>query len=607
MLRLSLVSPRLLFESSAVLFRLRTLLAQSQEPQVSLRTAFYSLIVPNLTRTVAAVALRETLKKLPEQGLVSPRQTRGLFDLALFVHHHRYRQLSGRGNSETAPGKIAWNSYRIRGPVSRFLILQATRLLSKGTDVEQYREILGMFRPSKRWFVDLEVARLSSEEFPNEAWRDVLQRPFLESGLAEISAVHKAHSSEGSYLGLTSSTPRKYPSDFTVSAVVTAFNPGPWLRDSIESLLNQSVSLREVILVDDCSDSTYVAFIKEVSQLSPSVQLIRLPENVGTYRARAVALSHVTGSYVVFQDSDDWSHPQRVELQIETMVSGGYVASLPVCARFESDLGAAWWRQTAPGHENGPGLIAETDALKSIAMNVLTSGRRVGVDGQLVHLLDNSHSSGVAKHRVVSSGGPVPLLFQLSSPSSLSGQDYLFGWENPSRRRAKYGYRYGLPTNKSSGPDFSIEQTLVVGGFSWREQERSARLALKALRKNDGATEGRKVIYLPNPIAQNVLRRSPALSELYRQAGEGIVFMVSQIDPSSRVVFCGLSSIGLLDEGDLLAVPERVRVVLPHYLYLLRPARIAELAGLMLKVIGDSQSRIPVDIEIVSVRNRSIS
>ena len=44
--------------------------------------------------------------------------------------------------------------------------------------------------------------------------------------------------------------------------------------------------------------------------------MIRLDVNGGTYVARNVGLDAATGDYVTFQDSDDWSHPLRLERQV---------------------------------------------------------------------------------------------------------------------------------------------------------------------------------------------------------------------------------------------------------------------------------------------------
>jgi O-antigen biosynthesis protein len=74
------------------------------------------------------------------------------------------------------------------------------------------------------------------------------------------------------------------------------------------------------LLVDDGSPSEYGSVLDQCVTLDSRVKLIRLDVNVGTYMARNVALDEVTGDFVTFQDSDDWSHPKRIEEQVRPLL-----------------------------------------------------------------------------------------------------------------------------------------------------------------------------------------------------------------------------------------------------------------------------------------------
>ena len=54
--------------------------------------------------------------------------------------------------------------------------------------------------------------------------------------------------------------------------------------------------------------------------LDPRIHLVKQPVNQGTYAARNAGLDAAAGEFVAFQDSDDWSHPRRLELQVRPLL-----------------------------------------------------------------------------------------------------------------------------------------------------------------------------------------------------------------------------------------------------------------------------------------------
>lgn len=105
-----------------------------------------------------------------------------------------------------------------------------------------------------------------------------------------------------------------------VSVIMTVFNPDiDLLRLSLDSIVNQSYQNLEIIFVDD--DSTY----KDRGKLAPLVaryqnaKFIQSKENSGPYVSRNIALEHATGKFIAIQDADDFSHPQRLEIQLEAL------------------------------------------------------------------------------------------------------------------------------------------------------------------------------------------------------------------------------------------------------------------------------------------------
>lgn len=91
--------------------------------------------------------------------------------------------------------------------------------------------------------------------------------------------------------------------------IITAFyNTGKYLRESIESVINQDIGFEDnvqYILVDDGSDDNSKDIALEYQKLYPQNILVLSKENGGVASARNLGLKYIEGEYVNFLDSDD--------------------------------------------------------------------------------------------------------------------------------------------------------------------------------------------------------------------------------------------------------------------------------------------------------------
>ena len=95
---------------------------------------------------------------------------------------------------------------------------------------------------------------------------------------------------------------------YKISIIVPVYNSQKYLRDSLESIVNQSIGVEnlEVIIVDDASTDGTGDIIDEYAQKYSNFKAIRLSENIGAaYGPRNIALREVTSEYVMFLDADD--------------------------------------------------------------------------------------------------------------------------------------------------------------------------------------------------------------------------------------------------------------------------------------------------------------
>lgn len=92
-----------------------------------------------------------------------------------------------------------------------------------------------------------------------------------------------------------------------VSVVIPMFNSAKFIPQTLESLLYQTLTDFEVVVVDDCSADNSVEVVKSFSKrFSGRLRLIRLPQNTGTPGLpRNIGIQLARGKYIAFLDSDD--------------------------------------------------------------------------------------------------------------------------------------------------------------------------------------------------------------------------------------------------------------------------------------------------------------
>lgn len=97
-----------------------------------------------------------------------------------------------------------------------------------------------------------------------------------------------------------------------VSVVMTTYNSMRYIQTAVRSILEQSYLNIELIIVDDASDDGTQEFLLDLERSDERVRVILKAENQGTYPSKNTGIMQATGDYIALQDSDDWSHPDRI-------------------------------------------------------------------------------------------------------------------------------------------------------------------------------------------------------------------------------------------------------------------------------------------------------
>lgn len=206
-----------------------------------------------------------------------------------------------------------------------------TSLLLRAGREDQLREVLATpdlpLTDAERWVLRTDLANphrtgagLTGDALAaaERDWLAVLNEVHTPDGLEPVELV-PPEGHDTVYQRLTTTLDAAVDGDL-VSVVMSAYRPDADLRLAVRGVLQQTWRNLELIIVDDASGPGSDALLEEVAALDPRVRVVRAPRNAGTYAARNLALTVARGRWMTFQDSDDWTHPRRIEHQVRHLL-----------------------------------------------------------------------------------------------------------------------------------------------------------------------------------------------------------------------------------------------------------------------------------------------
>jgi glycosyltransferase involved in cell wall biosynthesis len=98
-----------------------------------------------------------------------------------------------------------------------------------------------------------------------------------------------------------------------ITVFMAAYNSENYISDSIKSILDQSFSDFELLIINDGSTDLTVDIIEKFND--PRIRLVHNDKNRGLTYTRNVALTEALGEYIAILDSDDIAVKNRLELQ----------------------------------------------------------------------------------------------------------------------------------------------------------------------------------------------------------------------------------------------------------------------------------------------------
>lgn len=219
-----------------------------------------------------------------------------------------------------------------------------------------------------------------------------------------------------------------------VSIIMTVHRWNKFLPIAVSSILNQSHSNIELIVVDDCSPHDDLKMYKEIMQ-DDRIRVIRMDKNHGTYYCRNAGLKTAKGSYVTFADSDDWMHPQKVEYSLSTMKKESVDLLLNRFVRI-SENGEIWFNGNKLTQFSLVGMTISMEVVQRFDMKF--DGRaRFGADSEFFERA--KILLGPAK---IKRTNFVELLALHHTGSLTGGGPNSIDWTGPGENRKRYTYSY---------------------------------------------------------------------------------------------------------------------------------------------------------------------
>lgn len=206
-----------------------------------------------------------------------------------------------------------------------------------------------------------------------------------------------------------------------ISVIMAAYNAERTIEQSICSVLDQTYTHFEVIVIDDCSVDRTVEIIERISQRDQRVRLLKNSQNKGVSYTRKHGLENACGEWIAILDSDDKWEPEKLEKQI-VLQQNTKAELLYTGSGFMDALGNRLeWNLQVPSKLKYKQLLKQNLLSNSSALVKKELYEKYYAMGDDMHE-DFATWLGILKSGVVAYGVNEPLLIYRLEKSSKSGK-----------------------------------------------------------------------------------------------------------------------------------------------------------------------------------------
>lgn len=108
-----------------------------------------------------------------------------------------------------------------------------------------------------------------------------------------------------------------------IDIIIPNYNKGDYLKECLDSVLNQTYKNWKVYIIDDFSNDKSKEILNKYKKLE-KINIIFLSENLGPSYCRNLGIKNSESEYIAFLDSDDYWPENKLETQIKEMINKGY-------------------------------------------------------------------------------------------------------------------------------------------------------------------------------------------------------------------------------------------------------------------------------------------
>ncbi|MCL5255748.1 MAG: glycosyltransferase family 2 protein [Gammaproteobacteria bacterium] len=243
-----------------------------------------------------------------------------------------------------------------------------------------------------------------------------------------------------------------------ISVIVPTFNAAATIQPVLGCLVRQTWPNLEIIVVDDASTDDTVAEVRALAEHHPCIRLLAQDVNRGAYASRNIGMRAASGDWLTVNDSDDWSHPEKIARQAEPLLADRTLqATLSAWVRVSETLEflGLWMVGGRFVEKNHSSAMIRKEVLRQIGY---WDEVRVSADSEFLWRLQ-THFGEAAVHLI---DAELPLSFSLVHEQSLTQvgathvRSIYFGVRRLYREASDWWHRQGNPVLQENSRPFPL-------------------------------------------------------------------------------------------------------------------------------------------------------